>query len=58
MVKNLPAMWATWVQSLGWDPGSREWLPTPIFLLGEFHGQGNLPKRSLVGYMVHGVAKT
>ena len=27
-------------------PGSeREWLPTPVFLPGEFHGQ-----RSLVGY--------
>ena len=31
------------------DPGSipwrREWLPTPVLLLGEFHGQ-----RSLAGY--------
>ena len=26
-------------------PWRREWLPTPIFLPGEFHGQ-----RSLVGY--------
>ena len=32
----------------------REWLPTPIFLLGEFHGQ-----RSLAGQaMVHGVIKS
>ena len=27
------------------DPWKREWLLTPIFMLGEFHGQ-----RSLVGY--------
>ena len=46
MVKNLPAVWETQVQSLGWeDPLEREWLPTPVFLPGEFHGQ-----RSLVGY--------
>ena len=36
----------TWVQSLGWEiPWRREWLPTPVFLPGESHGQ-----RSLVGY--------
>ena len=46
MVKNLPAVWETQVQSLGWeDPLEREWLPTLVFLPGEFHGQ-----RSLVGY--------
>ena len=46
MVKNLPALWKTWVQSLGWeDPLEREWLPTLVFLPGEFHGQ-----RSLAGY--------
>ena len=45
-VKNLPAMLETWVQSLGWKiPWRREWLPTPVFLPGEFHGQ-----RSLAGY--------
>ena len=28
MVKNLPAMWETWVQSLGWeDPFRRAWQP-------------------------------
>ena len=31
-----------WVRKIFWR---REWLPAPIFLLGEFHGQ-----RSLVGY--------
>jgi len=30
MVKNLPAMWETQVQSLGWeDPLEKEWQPTP-----------------------------
>ena len=36
-VKNLPAMWETWVQSLGWK---RQ--PTPVFLPEEIHGQRNL----------------
>ena len=31
-----------WVGKIAWR---REWLPTPVFLPGEFHGQ-----RSLVGY--------
>ena len=32
IVKNLPAMWETWVRSLGWeDPWRRERLPTPVF---------------------------
>ena len=32
------------VQSLGWeDPWRREWLPTPVFMPGESHGQGNQP---------------
>ena len=45
-VKNLPARREAWVQSLGWeDPQRRERQPTPVFLLGEFHGQ-----RSLAGY--------
>ena len=39
MGKNLHAMQATWVQSLGWD-----WLLTPVFLLGQVYGE-----RSLVG---------
>ena len=45
-VKNLPAVQEIWVLSLGLeDPWGREWLYTPVFLPGEFHGQ-----RSLVGY--------
>jgi len=42
MVKNLPAMPKTWVGKIPWR---REWLPIPVFLPGEFHGQ-----RSLAGY--------
>ena len=48
-VKNPPAMQATrrhrfdpWVRKIPWR---REWIPTPVFLPGESHGQ-----RSLVGF--------
>ena len=40
-IKNLPAMKETRV----W----REWLPTPVFLSGEFHGQGSLASYSSWG---------
>ena len=40
-------MQETQVQSLGQeDPWRREWLPTPVFLPGEFHGQRNLASYS------------
>ena len=46
MIKNLPAMQETtfdpWVGKIPWR---REWLPTMVFLPGEFHGH-----RSLEGY--------
>ena len=46
MVKNLPALRETWVQSLGQkDPLEKGMAPTPVFLPGEFQGQ-----RSLAGY--------
>ena len=35
-------MFGPWVGKITWIG---EWLPTPVFLPGEFHGQ-----RSLVGY--------
>ena len=47
-VKNLPAMQETLVRSQE-DPWQREWLPSPVFLSGEFHGQ-----RNLVGYSPRG----
>ena len=45
-VKNLHAMWETWVRSLGWeDPLEEGRATTPVFLPGKSHGQ-----RSLAGY--------
>ena len=50
-IKNLPAMQETqvqlWVRKSPWE---REWLPTPVFLPGEFYGQ-----RSLAGYSLGAV---
>ena len=46
MEKNLPAMQRPWFDPwIGKILWRREWLPTPIFLPGQSHGQ-----RSLVGY--------
>ena len=44
-VKNLPAIQEIGVQSLGWEDSLEKGLPTPVFLLGEFHGH-----RILAGY--------
>ena len=54
MVKNLSLQcrrpgFNVWVRKMPWR---WEWLPTPVFLPGEFHGQ-----RSLAGYTVHRVTK-
>ena len=44
--KNLTAIQETWVHPwVGKIPRRREWLPTPVFLPGESHGQ-----KSRVGY--------
>ena len=46
MVKNMPAMWETQVQSLSQEDLLEIGMgPTPVFWPEEFHGQ-----RSLVGY--------
>ena len=46
MIKNLPAMWESWVQSLGWEDPLEEGMATHSSILaGKSHGQ-----RSLVGY--------
>ena len=40
LVKNPPAIQETWVWSLDWEDSlERQWLPTPVFWPGEFHGQ-------------------
>ena len=53
LVKNLPAVQETWVQSLCQkDPWKRKWLPAPVFLPLKSHGQ-----RTLVGCTVHRVAR-
>ena len=46
MVKNLPAMWVTWVQSLSWENPLEKGMVTHCNIIhGILHGQ-----RSLVGY--------
>ena len=41
-VREMQEMFDPWVGKIPW---TRAWQPTPVFLLGESHGQ-----RSLVGY--------
>ena len=46
-VKNLPSMREIWVWSLGWkDPLEAGMETTPVFLLGESHGQKSLASYS------------
>ena len=40
LVKNLPAMWETWVRSLGWWSSLGEGKRYPLQYSGEFHGWG------------------
>ena len=47
MVKNLPAIRETHVRKMPWR---REWLSTPVFLPGEFHGQRSLAGHSPWGH--------
>ena len=44
MVKSLPAMWETWVQSLGWEDPLEEGMAIPLqySCLQNPHGQRNL----------------
>ena len=50
LVKDLPVMQETWVQSLGWEESlEKKWQPSLVFLPGEFHGQ-----RGLAGYSPQG----
>ena len=47
MVKNLPAVQETGVRKIPWR---RQWLPAPVFLHGESHGQRNLAGYSPWGH--------
>ena len=50
MVKTPPAIWETWVQSLGWEDPLEEGMATHSSILAwRIHGQ-----RSLVGYSLWG----
>ena len=43
LMKNLPAMWETWVRSLGWDyPLEKEMATCSSFLAWDIHGQRNV----------------
>ena len=54
MVKNLPAIQETWVQSLGQEDPLEEGIePTPVFLPGESHGQ-----RTLMAYSPWGLKES
>ena len=53
MVKNLPAMWGNWVQSLGREDLEKDMATHPVLLPGESHGQ-----RSPVGYSSSGLKES
>ena len=53
LVKNLPAMWDTWVQSLGWENPLKEGMAILSILAWRIP----MVKRALEGYRVHGVTK-
>ena len=54
MVKNLPAMWETWVRSLGWEDSLEEDMATHFSVLA-----WRIPMdRGAWKAAVHGVAKS
>ena len=56
MVKNLPAVQETWVQTLGWeDPLQKGMLFIPVLLPGEFH---RLEESGRLQATIHGVTKS
>ena len=54
MIKSLPAMWETWVQSLGWDDPLEEGMATLSSILAWRIPMG----RGAWVAIVHGVAKS
>ena len=58
LVKSLPGMRETRVQSLGWDgPLEKEMATTLVFLHGEFHGQSSLLVYSPWGHKESDIAE-
>ena len=55
MVKNPPAMWETWVRSLGWDDPLEEGMATHSSILA-----WRIPWTEEPGgvYIVHGITKS
>ena len=54
MVKNLPAMWEPWVQSLGWEDPLEKGMATHCSILA-----WRIPMdRGALWAIVHGVAKS
>jgi len=43
-------MYLNIIKAIYYTPWRREWLPTPVFLPGEFHGQKSLASYSLWGH--------
>ena len=63
MVKNLPVNAADardvgLISGLGRSPGGGKWLPTPVFLPGESHGQRWAVHGVTWWATVHGVTKS
>ena len=54
MVKNLPAMWETWVQSLGWEDPLKEGMATHSSILARRTPMDRGAWRATV----HGVAES
>jgi len=54
MVKNLRAMWETWVQSLGWEDPLEEGMATHSGILAWRNSMGRRAWRAAV----HGVTKS
>ena len=53
LIKNPPAMWETWVQSLGWEDPLEEGLATHSSILA-----WRIPMDRVAWAAVHGVTKT
>ena len=52
LVKNLPAMWETWVQSLGWEDPLEKGYPTHSSIL-----VWRIPMEKEPGGLVHGFTR-